>query len=123
MSRLVYRFAFANMNIIYLLVLFLKNSLQFSVINQSVFLNPQTNSAFIQCPLNITARNLDIQWYDVTNQRYDDNRGRYYRIHGLQPFERELSCSSISKNEEFKFIIRIYSKSILLINFIYFYLI
>jgi hypothetical protein len=95
---------------LFLLVLFLKHSFHFSEIHQPIFLHPQTNSAFIQCPLNLTA-SLDIQWYDVTNQRYDVNRGRYYRIHGLQPFDQELICSSISKNEKFKFIIRTYSKS------------
>ena len=99
-----------------LLVLFLKYSYQSSIINQSVFLNPISNSTFIQCPLNFTA-SLDIQWYDVTNQRYDINRRRYYRIYGLEPFERQLICSSIYTNESFTFNLRVYGKSISPIQF------
>ncbi len=98
---------------LFLLVLYVKYVFLFSqIINQPVFLNPKTNSAFIQCPLDFIS-SLDIQWYDITNQRYDLNRGRYYRIQGLQIFHQELICFSISTNRTIKFIIRIYSKFIL----------
>jgi hypothetical protein len=96
-----------NIYHLFLLILFIKLSFNFPEINQAVFLNPQTNSAIIQCPLD-----LDIQWYDVINQKYELNRGRYYRIHGLQPFDRELICASISQNKKFKIKIRTYSKNL-----------
>ena len=69
-------------------------------INEAIFLNPQTNTALIQCPVN----SLDIQWYDGIKH----HRGRYYEIQGLQALDRELICSSSGKNEEYKFKIRIY---------------
>jgi len=99
--------------IYYFFIIFLLIKLSFHLpeINQVVFLNPQTNSAIIQCPLDFI-HSLDIQWYDVINQRYELNRGRYYRIHGLQPFDRQLICSSISKNETYKIQIRIYGKKL-----------
>ena len=82
-------------------------------INQIVFLNPQTNSAFVRCPIDFT-NGLDIQWYDGIKQQYDLERGRYYRINGLQPVDRELICSSIRKPEEYKFKIRTYGKKYIL---------
>ena len=98
--------------IILLLIKFsLNSSIIIHEINQAVFLNPETNTAFIQCPLNFTY-NLDIQWYDVINQRYELDHGRYYHIYGLQLYDRELICSSISQNnEKYKFKIRTYGKN------------
>ena len=96
--------------------LFLQISLYSSIIlheiNQAIFLNPTTNAAVVRCPLN-SSRGADIQWYDALQQRYEQHRGRYYRIHGLQPFHRELICSSIvpvTNNDNYKFILRIYGK-------------
>jgi hypothetical protein len=97
-----------NIYYLFLLFSFIKLSFNFHEINQAVFLNPQTNSAIIQCPLD----SLDIQWYDVINQKYQLNRGRYYRINGLQPFDRELICESILLNEKFKIKIRTYGKNL-----------
>ncbi|CAF1595292.1 unnamed protein product [Adineta ricciae] len=71
-----------------------------------------TNAAVVRCPLN-SSRGADIQWYDALQQRYEQHRGRYYRIHGLQPFHRELICSSIvpvTNNDNYKFILRIYDR-------------
>jgi hypothetical protein len=84
-------------------------------INEAVFLNPHTNSATIRCPLNVT-RGADIRWFNAFEQRYERNRGRYYRIIGLQPFHREMICSSSALNgpgdnsDQYKFIIRAYGE-------------
>ena len=101
------------MDRIYRLVLLfvsLKFSWNFPQIHQAVFLNPQTNSTFIRCPLDFIP-NLDIQWYDDYNQKYDINRGRYYRINSLKPFEREFLCFSVhSTNNKYSIKIRVYGR-------------
>lgn len=92
-----------NRNILYIFFLInfsFYSSIIIQEINQAIFLNPQTNTALIQCPIN----SLDIQWYDGIKQ----HRGKYYQIQGLHKFDRELICSSIGKNEEYKFKIRTY---------------
>ncbi len=107
-----------SMRVIHYIFLFVKLSFNSSIIlheiNQAVFLDPKTNTAVIQCPLDFI-HSLDIQWYDVNNQQYELDRGRYYRINGLQPFDRELICSSVSQighgnNEKYRIKIRIYGK-------------
>jgi len=81
-------------------------------INEALFLDPRTHSAFIRCPLDFT-HSSDIQWYDVANHRYESDRGRYYRINGSQPFDREFICSTISQtgagsSEKYRIKIRTY---------------
>ena len=84
-------------------------------LNEAVFLDPRTHSALIHCPLDFTPSS-DIQWYDVANHRYEADHGRYYRINGSQPFDREFICSSLSQsgagsNEKYRIKIRTYGKS------------
>jgi len=86
-------------------------------INEAIFLDPRTHSALIRCPLDFT-HSSDIQWYDVANHRYESDRGRYYRINGSQPFDREFICSTISQtgagsSEKYRIKIRTYGKTIL----------
>lgn len=84
-------------------------------VNEAAFLHPTTNSTTIRCPLS-AVRGSDIQWYDVGRQRYERDRGRYYRIHGLQPFHREVICSSAlakpsgENADQYKFIVRTYGE-------------
>lgn len=83
-------------------------------VNEAVFLDPRTHSALIRCPLDFT-HSSDIQWYDVANRRYETDRGRYYRINGTQPFDREFICSTASQagadsNEKYRIKIRTYGK-------------
>ncbi|CAF3485119.1 unnamed protein product, partial [Rotaria sp. Silwood2] len=108
-----------NINFIYyLLLIFLFINLSFNSlttiheINQAVFFNPQTNTTLIRCPLNYK-HNFNIQWYDVINNRSEIVREEYYRIYGLQPYDREFICSKISHtrietNEKYRIKIRIY---------------
>ena len=89
-------------------------------LNEALFLDPRTHSALIRCPLDFT-HSADIQWYDVANHRYETDRGRFYRINGSQPFDREFICSSISQtgagsNEKYRIKIRTYGKKILYIQ-------
>lgn len=84
-------------------------------LHEAVFLDPRTHSALIHCPLDFNPSS-DIQWYDVANHRYESDRGRYYRINGSQPFDREFICSSLSQsgagsNEKYRIKIRTYGKS------------
>ncbi|CAF0998359.1 unnamed protein product [Adineta steineri] len=107
------------MNVVYLFIFFLlklsfTSSIIIHEINEAVFLDPKTNTASIRCPLNII-HGSDIQWYNVTNQRYELTRGRYYRINGLQPYDREMICSSalqtgLVDHEEYKFKIRTFDR-------------
>ncbi|CAF1307408.1 unnamed protein product [Adineta steineri] len=88
------------------------NSTTIHELNEAIFLDPRTHSALIRCPLDFT-HSSDIQWYDVANHRYESDRGRYYRINGTQPFDREFICSTISKigvgsNEKYRIKIRTY---------------
>ena len=81
-------------------------------INQAIFLDPRTHSAVIRCPLDFT-HSSDIQWYDVSNRRYESDRGRYYHINGSQPFDREFICSTksqtgIENGEKYRIKIRTY---------------
>ncbi len=81
-------------------------------INEAIFLDPRTHSALIRCPLEFT-HSSDIQWYDVANQRYESDHGRYYRINGTQPLDREFICSTISptgagSNEKYRIKFRTY---------------
>jgi len=83
-------------------------------INQAIFLDPRTHSALIRCPLDFT-QSSDIQWYDVANRRYESDRGRYYRVNGSQPFDREFICSTLSQagtgsTEKYRIKIRTYGK-------------
>ncbi|UJR31355.1 hypothetical protein I4U23_018851 [Adineta vaga] len=92
--------------------IFLINSTTIHELNEAVFLEPRTHSALIRCPLDFT-HSSDIQWYDVANRRYESDRGRYYRINGTQPFDREFICSTISQtgagsNEKYRIKIRTY---------------
>jgi hypothetical protein len=96
MSRIIfYIFLFTNFSFY--------SSIIIQEINQTVFLDPQTNTAFIRCPLD----SKNIQWYDQDELYH----GRYYRINGLQPLDKELICSRVGKNEEYKFKIRTYGKT------------
>jgi hypothetical protein len=84
-------------------------------VNDAIFLDPQTHSALIRCPLDVVASS-DIQWYDVVNHRYELDRGRYYRINGSQSFDREYICSSLSSTgaeheEKYRMRIRTYGKT------------
>ena len=106
-------------NHLFLIFLSVKLSINSSTviykINQAVFLNPQTNSSLIQCPLSVKYH-LTIQWYDVINNRLVTDNGEYYRINGLQPYDRELICWSISRtghetNEKYQIRIRMYGKN------------
>ena len=92
----------------------LLNSTTIHEINEAVFLDPRTHSAVIRCPLDFT-HSADIQSYDVANHRYEPDRGRYYRINGTQPFDREFICSTISQtgagsDEKYRMKIRTYGK-------------
>lgn len=84
-------------------------------INQAIFLDPRTHSAFIHCPLDAT-HSSDIQWYDVANRRYESDHGRFYRINGSQSFEREFICSAFSPSgivtntDKYRIKIRTYGK-------------
>jgi hypothetical protein len=98
------------------LILSLITSTTIHEINEAIFLDPRTHSAFIRCPLDFT-HSSDIQWYDVVNHRYELDHGRYYRINGSQPFDREFICSTISQtgagsNEKYRIKIRTYGKRI-----------
>ncbi|CAF3467601.1 unnamed protein product [Rotaria sp. Silwood1] len=106
--------------IYYLLLIFLLINLSFNSlitiheINQVIFLNPQTNITLIRCPLN-HKHEYKIQWYDVINNRYENVHEEYYRIYGLQPYDREFICSSISQtgietNEKYKIKLRIFDR-------------
>lgn len=82
--------------------------------NEALFLDPRTHSATIFCPLE-TSTNEHFQWFDVANQRYETERGRFYRINGTQPLDREFLCSSRSSTggeseEKYRIKIRTYSK-------------
>ncbi|CAF1464156.1 unnamed protein product [Adineta steineri] len=97
------------------LILSAINSTTIHELNEAIFLDPRTHSALIRCPLDFT-HSSDIQWYDVANHRYESDRGRYYRINGTQPFDREFICSTISKigvgsNEKYRIKIRTYGKN------------
>ncbi len=90
------------------------NSTTIHEINQAIFLDPRTHSALIRCPLDFT-QSSDIQWYDVANRRYESDRGRYYRVNGSQPFDREFICSAYSpagtgNTEKYRIKIRTYGK-------------
>src|SRR5690349_641426 len=90
------------------------NSTTIHEINEAIFLDQRTHSALIRCPLDFT-HSSDIQWYDVANHRYESDHGRYYRINGSQPFDREFICSSISQtavgnSEKYRIKIRTYGK-------------
>lgn len=84
-------------------------------INEAIFLDPRTHSALIQCPLDST-HSSDIQWYDVANHRYESDHGRYYRINGSQPFDREFICSAfapsgiVTNTDKYRIKIRTYGK-------------
>lgn len=86
-------------------------SSSFKQVNQAVFLNPQTNATFIRCPLEYFVPSLDIQWDEPFNRNEPFNRGRYYRIAHLQPFQREMICfSRFAADERIHLNIRIYGK-------------
>ena len=93
-----------------LLGLFIGETFSQLEIDQTIFLQPGKNFAFIRCPLeNVT--NLDIQWWDGSQQRYESNQGRYYRIEGAGESSRQLMCSSrFNENYKVKFNLRIYGK-------------
>jgi hypothetical protein len=102
----VYFFLFLTLSLI--------NTTTIHEINEAIFLDPRTHSALIRCPLDFT-HSSDIQWYDVANHRYETDRGRFYRVNGSQPFDREFICSSISQtgagsNEKYRIKIRTYGK-------------
>lgn len=81
-------------------------------INQTIFRSPDQQFQFIRCPLE-WINSWDIRWYDGDKQRYDDNRGRFYRI-DLQEEgkQRELICWGIHTEDQVKFLIRIYGNFI-----------
>ena len=96
-------------------LIFTFNCLQSTIIheiNQAVFLDPRTHSAYIQCPLESpTISATDIQWYDVTNRRYETNHGRFYLINGSQPIDREFICSTNSQTDDkYRIKIRTYDR-------------
>lgn len=85
-------------------------------VNEAVFINPETNSAVIRCPLDLKS-DFNIQWYDVINNRYETDRQGYFHINGVEPYDRELICSSVSRtgieeDDQYRIKIRIYGKII-----------
>lgn len=100
---------------LFLFAFFLECNLAFLRINQTIFRQLQTNFEFIRCPLEFSS-SWDIQWYDVNRQRYDQNRGRFYRIDTREENQRELICWSLSIDDHVKFFIQIYGKFIRGIN-------
>ena len=96
---------------LFLFAFFLECNLAFLRINQTIFRQPQNNFEFIRCPIEFSS-SWDIQWYDVKRQRYDHNRGRFYRIDTREENQRELICWSISTEDQVKFFIQIYGKFI-----------
>jgi hypothetical protein len=84
-------------------------------VNEAIFLDPRTHSALIRCPLDFTP-SADIQWYDVANHRYETEHGRFYRVNGSQPFDREFICSPVSPtgtggDDKYRIKIRTYGKA------------
>ncbi|CAF3333766.1 unnamed protein product [Rotaria socialis] len=100
--------------ILQFLILSLINATTIHEINEAIFLDPRTQSALIYCPLDATYT-ADIQWYDVVNRRYELEHGRYYRINGSHPFDREFICSAVSQPgsetyEKYRIKIRTYDR-------------
>lgn len=110
--------------LLYQFLLFsLINTTSIHEVNEAIFLDPRTQSALIHCPLD-PIHGSDILWYDVANSRYEPERGRYYRINGSLPFDREFICSAASKDEnetteKYRIKIRTYGKTT--INIIFYY--
>lgn len=83
-------------------------------INEAVFLDPRSHTALIRCPLDY-APSSDIQWYDVANHRYELERGRFFRINGSNPFDREFICSTVAQTgvghyDKYRIKVRTYGK-------------
>ncbi|CAF4958974.1 unnamed protein product [Rotaria socialis] len=108
--------------IYYLLFNFLSTKLTLSSlanihqVNEAIFINPETNSAIIRCPLDLKP-GFNIQWYDAINNRYENDHQGYYRINGVEPYDRELICSSVSRtgieeDDQYRIKIRMYGKTI-----------
>ncbi|CAF5218953.1 unnamed protein product, partial [Rotaria magnacalcarata] len=81
-------------------------------VNEAVFINPETNSATIRCPLDLK-HDFNIQWYDAINNRYETDHQGYYHINGVEPYDRELICSSVSRtgieeDDQYRIKIRMY---------------
>lgn len=84
-------------------------------VKQATFINPQTNTALVRCPLKLKP-NFQIQWFDVVNNRYEKDHGINYYIHGLQSIDRILICSSTSDDgletsEKYRIQVRVYGKN------------
>lgn len=84
-------------------------------VNEALFLDPRTHSALIVCPLESSANEF-YQWFDVANHRYENERGRSYRINGTQPLDREYLCSlrlitGGESDEKYRMKIRTYGKT------------
>ncbi|CAF1466097.1 unnamed protein product [Rotaria magnacalcarata] len=83
-------------------------------VNEAVFINPETNSATIRCPLDLK-HDFNIQWYDAINNRYETDHQGYYHINGVEPYDRELICSSVSRtgieeDDQYRIKIRMYDR-------------